>query len=301
MGVDLVRAHQALYGEAKPVLHFVVLGDSVAVGGSGANDGHACDVGVAWVVQHNGSIRSTARMSKTNSYIGSWSGWTYLAQELYDLTGQRSIWTFIHKSSLTITKEAAPTRHLDFAYPGTEDGNFFWDSSEDYSRHDMFDRVLDIIADSPGWNVTARHLIWWGGATDAAALHDTTIDQSRIVGAYEDMLAYWKANYGASKLFIMGSGEIGTDEADAAYEQANSRDMAGLRAAQVTAASSTDIHTAFEQNPLRAATYNTFTVDGNGYWTAGQERYDGAHNVEAFNKAACKLAAFNIATALGLL
>lgn len=300
---QLVSRHFNLYRARQGVVHFVVLGDSIAAGvPGGADDGHACALSTARVIQDNGTTRSVGALAKADAYVGGWSGWTYLAQEFYDLTGLASIWTFVHKSSMAIAYESAPTRHLDFGHPGPSDGNFFWDSVEDYDRSVMFATVQDIIANSPGLNVTARHLIWWAGATDAAALHNATATQADIVGAYEDTLAYWQANYGATNLYIMGSGEIGVNEAAADADQAGTRDMAGVRAAQVTAASSAGIYTAFEQNPLRSGTYGTFTQDANGRWTAGQEhQVDGTHNSEAFTKAACKRAALNIAAQLGLI
>lgn len=280
--------------------HYLI-GDSIAsaVGGDLAPSTRSANSGVAWnTYGDNDSAAAISTLTTTLAAVGDYSPIPYLAQRLFETTGRRSVWHLTAKASTSLVKNAQPTAHWDMRY--LDSGNMLFKQDGTTDRSTIMPLSLGIRNRSPKFQIRDSFLHYAGGRTDAIALTAGTITSADYIAALNALLEYYKNTYGVSKLFIWSAGRIGNTAAAVASNQAI-QDMAGIRAAQISAVSSNpNIHISFAHAHELGSPENTITVNANGEWESGFElQSDGAHFTQRSYDAVSYTAAKNIAAIIG--
>ncbi|WP_263736309.1 hypothetical protein [Defluviimonas sp. WL0002] len=283
-----------------PAIRIIVVGDSLSHGGAGGATDGATAAGKAWLCYKSDTVTQIGPMSKAYNKLGGWGWHVPFANELYALTGLRTVWVPMGYNGTAVTVEGRSDANWDFAAPLNAGNLTVIPSWAGENRSTILPNSTDALSDLCGLTVTQTWVIevdsWH---EEGALINSATMSSSRVTGSMGDMYDWFAANHGATRLYFVRAGVIGVDQAavtanEAAYAYPT------VRTAQM-AAENANIWCCFQNANDVGSPFNTLTVDGNGRWSAGSERYDGTHWSEAYANCVGKTMAYNIAVREGLI
>lgn len=287
---------------------FIVEGQSNA----GATHENTTDVvitdpGIAYSIlrepQPRWGLQGPLQNGPSNStFIGKSAPWPAFAQEWFDLTGRRSLWSSQAFAGTPLHPQGLPDQSRHWAttpYATSMVGGS--DFAEEKPRDQVMQDAVDAIKLQPRFQKGYTIGIWVGGEADGPRLNNGFLTQAQWETEFNLLIDKMKADWGLDYMLVYEIGREGTTDAEVDANEV-AQGMAAVRAAQNNVVNSrSDTFMVFAGAKEKGSPFNTMTVDGDGYHVSGFEyRADGVHYTAPSYKTMGKTGARNAALALGL-
>lgn len=287
---------------------FLVMGQSNA----GATQENTTDVvvtddGVAFTIlrepQPQYKLQGPLQNGASNStFIGRSAPWPAFAQEWFDITGRKSLWsntafagTPLHPDGLPdASRHWATTPYATSMVGGSE-------ASEEKPRDQIITDAVQVVDLHPRYDRGLTIGIWVGGEADGPRLFNGFLTQQDWENEFNLLIDKLKALWGMHYMLVYAMGREGTTSQEVDDNETD-EGMLAVRNAQINVANSrSDTFIILDAAKEKGSPFNTLTVDGNGYWVSGWEYLvDGVHYTPPSYKTMGKTGARNAALALGL-
>lgn len=144
-----------------------------------------------------------------------------------------------------------------------------------------------------------RFYIWAQGEAEAQSMATPGVTAANYTAAMQRMWDWLKETHRFNYMGVLGLGRRGDDETEVT---SNEPGHSAIRQAQIDFVDDNpdDVFLLFANAHDLGSPFNTFTVDGNGLWTAGAEYADGVHWTGEYSNAMGRYAARQLADAIGI-
>ena len=286
-----------LAGSRAPVdvIHVWAVGDSLVAGVTQEADNGMSLVGTSWHAFGNGVDRKAEPMAKTTTgpQIGKWSMIWAFSQELYARSGIRTVVTAAAKGGTPILRESG-ANNWDFRVPVPSDNMMTMADYQGENRAAIVPQSIAMRNRICGVRVTDAWVVTCDGMSEDGPriTADPTV-AAQITANYHAMLDWFRAQVGASRLYLMLPTIQGVDLAEATSRDAEYEKAAGRAAFR--GAESAGIFVMFGAVTDPGSPYGTLAVDASGLWQSGISfRSDSVHWSEAFADCVGRTAARNV-------
>lgn len=287
---------------------FLVIGQSNA----GATFTNTTDVvvtetDVAWTILREPQPRRTLQGPLQNgasnsTFIGQSAPWPAFAQEWYDLTGRRSVWSNVAFAGTPLHPEGLPDNSRHWAttpYATSMCGGS--EAGEEKPGEEILDDAVQTRALYPKLAEGMTFGVWVGGEADGPRLYNGFLTQQEFEDEFNLLIDKFKSRWGMDYMLVYGMGREGTDSAEVDTKE-TTEGMAAVRQAQINVCNDrSDTLLILNAAKEKGSPFNTLSVDGNGRWSAGWSyQADGVHYLPESYKTMGVTGAWNTAVHLGL-